>query len=49
MGDLFRETYGNTAEFAAIASNARLLAYFPPWFTKMLVNTYSIRCAFCFL
>nr|DAE80218.1 MAG TPA: hypothetical protein [Caudoviricetes sp.] len=26
-----------------------LLAYFPPYFTKMLVNTSSIHSAFCFI
>ena len=40
---------GNTAQRASGDFARRLLANFPSYFTKMLVNTASIHSAFCFI
>ena len=41
--------YGNTAQRASGDFARHLLANFPSYFTKMLVNTSSIHSAFCFI
>ena len=41
--------YGNTAQRASGDFARHLLANFPSYFTKMLVNTASIHSAFCFI
>ena len=41
--------YGNTAQRAPDSFARHMLASFPSYFTKMLVNTQSIHCAFCFI
>ncbi|ERJ97170.1 hypothetical protein RUMCAL_00443 [Ruminococcus callidus ATCC 27760] len=40
-------SYGNTAQRASGDFARHLLANFPSYFTKMLVNTSSIHSAFC--
>ncbi|WP_370769651.1 hypothetical protein [Ruminococcus callidus] len=40
---------GNTAQRASGDFARHLLANFPSYFTKMLVNTSSIHSAFCFI
>ena len=40
---------GNTAQRASDDFARHLLANFPSYFTKMLVNTSSIHSAFCFI
>ena len=42
-------TQGNTAQRASGDFARHLLANFPSYFTKMLVNTSSIHSAFCFI
>ena len=43
------QTKGNTAQRASGDFARHLLANFPSYFTKMLVNTSSIHSAFCFI
>jgi len=42
-------TIGNTTQRASGDFARHLLANFPSYFTKMLVNTSSIHSAFCFI
>ncbi|WP_276689227.1 hypothetical protein [Ruminococcus callidus] len=43
------DSKGNTAQRASGDFVRHLLANFPSYFTKMLVNTSSIHSAFCFI
>ena len=47
--DRFSQIEGNTAQRASGDFARHLLANFPSYFTKMLVNTSSIHSAFCFI
>jgi len=46
---VFSGISGNTAQKASGDFARHLLANFPSYFTKMLVNTSSIHSAFCFI
>ena len=48
-GTFYVKVEGNTAQRASGDFARHLLANFPSYFTKMLVNTSSIHSAFCFI
>jgi len=49
FAEMRQKSTGNTAQRASGDFARHLLANFPSYFTKMLVNTSSIHSAFCFI